>query len=522
MKKCIKKIVCVLAVLLMSFCLSACGEKGNPTNEELIELFENNEKTKSHFSNPVEYGELTDPNDLLNKEHWYVQKFVFKDKRSSDDNEDYTGAVEVYKNNQDATLRYDKLLLNKKIEDYCQKEEIWFEEEPVYTSQYIHKNGNLIIGFNKSISAKVAEQYFEALDEYLSDNKYKQIDSMENAAFDEFYKTEINTAEKNVDEFIAGYKDAILDSANSYVMDVLGEYEKNLNDDYQLAVSEMMNETLKGKAYDEIKTVWLEKFEELNIKKAEQEKVYQANIDNVVRLIEIAEKNPNQTNYENAKTAFETLDSNNYYYKKSISELKSRLVEIDQRIKEIERDKNVSLIENKLANVEKNLNLNLYEEVVNFIKEYENNSLYKEKISEWKTRLKNIDDAIEKKKHQQKIQEFKNTCKSLKYEEFFRNSSDYINVPVYFKGEVVQVIDQDSKGATLRVNVTRKGYYSTWYTDTVYVKYDNSDDIDVVKILEDDIIQLWGVGAGDISYTSVLGASITIPAVKAYYISVVH
>ena len=42
---------------------------------------------------------------------------------------------------------------------------------------------------------------------------------------------------------------------------------------------------------------------------------------------------------------------------------------------------------------------------VNFIKEYENNSLYKEKISEWKTRLKNIDDAIEKKKHQQKIQE---------------------------------------------------------------------------------------------------------------------
>ena len=73
----------------------------------------------------------------------------------------------------------------------------------------------------------------------------------------------------------------------------------------------------------------------------------------------------------------------------------------------------------------------------------------------------------------------------------------------------------------LRVNVTLQGsaYYS-YYTDTIYVVYDNSDEISVSKILEDDIIEIWGIAEGDYSYTSIFGSKITLPSVVAKYIKV--
>ena len=85
---------------------------------------------------------------------------------------------------------------------------------------------------------------------------------------------------------------------------------------------------------------------------------------------------------------------------------------------------------------------------------------------------------------------------------------------------MIQVVDQDAKGAELRVNVTAEGTYYTYYTDTIYVAYDNSDEINVSKILEDDIIEIWGIAAGDYSYTSIFGSKITLPAVYAKYIRV--
>ena len=77
------------------------------------------------------------------------------------------------------------------------------------------------------------------------------------------------------------------------------------------------------------------------------------------------------------------------------------------------------------------------------------------------------------------------------------------------------MVNQDSSGAELRVNVTRK--YSV-YTDTIYVHYINSNELDKVKFLEDDIIDLYGVAVGDYTYTAVLGQSITIPMVLAMFI----
>jgi len=79
---------------------------------------------------------------------------------------------------------------------------------------------------------------------------------------------------------------------------------------------------------------------------------------------------------------------------------------------------------------------------------------------------------------------------------------------IYYTGEVIQVMD-----STLRVNVTQ-GSYGYW-DDTVLVY---NLDPDSPKILEDDIIIFWGSVYGEESYESILGATITLPAISAYIV----
>ena len=101
-------------------------------------------------------------------------------------------------------------------------------------------------------------------------------------------------------------------------------------------------------------------------------------------------------------------------------------------------------------------------------------------------------------------------CKTLTYEEIARNPDNFKNDLVVFTGEVIQV--QDS---ILLVNVTYNGdeYYS-YYTDTVYVKYKFADNL---KILDGDIITLYGEILGEKDYISVLGQKMTVPQIVVYY-----
>ena len=70
----------------------------------------------------------------------------------------------------------------------------------------------------------------------------------------------------------------------------------------------------------------------------------------------------------------------------------------------------------------------------------------------------------------------------------------------------------------LRVNITKEGTYTTYYKDTVYVKYYPEEGED--KILEDDIITLYGIAQGDYTYTSALGTPITLPYIYGKYIEI--
>ncbi len=109
---------------------------------------------------------------------------------------------------------------------------------------------------------------------------------------------------------------------------------------------------------------------------------------------------------------------------------------------------------------------------------------------------------------------YKEDCKSYSYKEIARDPDDYEGKMAYFKGEVIQVME-DGNTVALRVDVTP----TSWgYTDTIMVAYERSDGES--RILEDDIIKMWGQLGGNYTYETVMGAEMTIPLLVAKYIEI--
>lgn len=113
--------------------------------------------------------------------------------------------------------------------------------------------------------------------------------------------------------------------------------------------------------------------------------------------------------------------------------------------------------------------------------------------------------------------EYKAQCSSVAYEDIARNPNDYIGQKAVFKGKVVQVQETYGENIVLRINVT-KGQYD-WWDDTIYVDYKRKDDNES-RVLEDDIVTVYGEIKGIKTYTAVLLNQISIPHIKAEYIDI--
>lgn len=125
-------------------------------------------------------------------------------------------------------------------------------------------------------------------------------------------------------------------------------------------------------------------------------------------------------------------------------------------------------------------------------------------------------ERLEEEQKQQQIeqekQEFKDSCNAYTYEQLARNPAEMIETRVKLVGEVIQTI-YDGNIVQLRVNITKENGY---YSDTVYVRCIIEGD----RILEDDIITIYGTAMGEVSYTSILGAEITLPYIEAEYVDI--
>ena len=110
---------------------------------------------------------------------------------------------------------------------------------------------------------------------------------------------------------------------------------------------------------------------------------------------------------------------------------------------------------------------------------------------------------------------YKASCQSYSYQDISRTPDNYKGLPAVFTGEVAQVLESSySSTINLRVNVTQGEY--GWWDDTIYVSYTMPSGSP--RILEKDIVTIYGDLDGLESYTAVLGNTVTIPRIKAKYI----
>lgn len=116
---------------------------------------------------------------------------------------------------------------------------------------------------------------------------------------------------------------------------------------------------------------------------------------------------------------------------------------------------------------------------------------------------------------------YKNKCKTLSFKDLSRNPDKHKGEKLKYTGQVIQVQEDehwldDNTTVDLRINVT-KDEYGLW-NDTIYATVELPKNAD--RILEDDIITIWGECDGKYSYTSVLGSDVTLPKINIEYYSV--
>lgn len=104
---------------------------------------------------------------------------------------------------------------------------------------------------------------------------------------------------------------------------------------------------------------------------------------------------------------------------------------------------------------------------------------------------------------------FKASCSEFSYDQAARDPDSLNGSHSTFSGRVVQVMQQDNL-YILRVNKDND------YDCTVYVVYLAKEG--APRILEDDNITLWGTLSGLETYTTIFGASVTIPSFTALYV----
>lgn len=136
------------------------------------------------------------------------------------------------------------------------------------------------------------------------------------------------------------------------------------------------------------------------------------------------------------------------------------------------------------------------------------------------------------------VAEYKAVCREISYEDLARNPDSHKDEYFTFTGEVIQVVES-SGSVSLRVNVTPVSIYDgmesytdmyedlygetlasvSYYQDTIYATAKLKENGD--RILEGDIIEIYGVCQGLYKYMSVLGAEIAIPRIDVGYWEIV-
>ena len=219
-----------------------------------------------------------------------------------------------------------------------------------------------------------------------------------------------------------------------------------------------------------------------------------------------------------SKQQYDEVVTQNQDLEQQVSDLNAQIDEIKQQtlIPQLKEEaaavtKAISSIgevtlekEKTISSVEQQYNA-LREDAKQYVTNYDILTTAKERISQLRA---SQTDA-------EKAQEYKSSCTAgYSYTELARDPNTYVGKNAKFTGKVIQV--SEGLGSTvMRVDVTQ-GKYS--WDDTLYVTYTPKDGES--RILEDDIITIYGEMQPLKTYTTVMGASVSIPAIDTKYIEI--
>lgn len=192
-------------------------------------------------------------------------------------------------------------------------------------------------------------------------------------------------------------------------------------------------------------------------------------------------------------------------YSEAVSRIEEKRKEFNAAKEDI-----VNNITTKLDEISKSLDSKELDKVVQEISKLKDTFYDSYKIK-WNSYI----DSIKKKIAEKEIEDYKKDCKTYSYKNVLRNPDDYKFNKAYWFGVVTQDIGYGSY--RIGVDCSRNRFADSGYvcSNTIYVVYDGDE-----KLIEDDVVKLWGYMYGTKTYTSIFGASITIPYFVAKYITI--
>ena len=111
----------------------------------------------------------------------------------------------------------------------------------------------------------------------------------------------------------------------------------------------------------------------------------------------------------------------------------------------------------------------------------------------------------------EELQEFKNNCTFISYDDLARNPNRYEGNNYVFTGEIAQV-EEDTDQTIYLINVTEGEYI---WEDLVMCIYTASN-VNSSRFLKDDIVRFYGTFEGLYTYETVLGSKNTVPYINIY------
>ena len=138
----------------------------------------------------------------------------------------------------------------------------------------------------------------------------------------------------------------------------------------------------------------------------------------------------------------------------------------------------------------------------------EETTTHKKNKTEYSTTAEDITESSERQTYSDS--DYKT---GITFDNISRNPKDYEGKLVYFTGEVVQLMEGDDEN---QIRLAVDGDYDKM----ILIGYD--PEITTSRILEDDNIEIYGTSVGIFQYESVLGQTISIPAVYVDKINLIN